>query len=128
MPRFLLILLYAMWYMFPLITEAGVGGTRFSCGNEVGVILYICAGTYLVSLLIPIVFGFAVLFFLWGIARFLIHAADEEARREGRRVVLWGIIALFVASSIWGLVGFLDNAFDLGQGGILTPDPRAFKK
>lgn len=69
----------------------------------------------LVSLLIPIVAGLALLYFFWGLAKFILRAGDETAREEGKQIMMWGIIALFVMVSIWGIVEFI--ASDLGVGG-----------
>jgi hypothetical protein len=31
--------------------------------------------------------------------------------------MIWGIVALFVMVSVWGLVRFIGNAFNIEQGG-----------
>lgn len=71
----------------------------------------------IVNILISIVIALAVLFFLWGLTKFVFHVGgDEGAREEGKKIMLWGVIALFVMVSIWGLVNFLSEAF-FGSGG-----------
>ena len=50
--------------------------------------------------LIPVIFGLALVFFLWGLTKFIIHAADEKKREEAKSIMLWGIIALFVMASV----------------------------
>lgn len=57
--------------------------------------------------LIRVAFGAAVVFFFWGLAKFLLNSGDEEARRRGRALMGWGILALFIMASIWGIVAFL---------------------
>lgn len=70
-----------------------------------------------VNVLIGIVVALAVLFFLWGLAKFVFHVGgDEGAREEGKKIMLWGVIGLFVMVSVWGLVGFLSDAFFGGTG------------
>ncbi len=61
----------------------------------------------LVQLLIPVAFGAAVLFFFWGLALYILSSNDESKKADGRRIMIYGTIALFVASSIWGLVAFI---------------------
>lgn len=54
--------------------------------------------------LIPIVFAIIVLVFFWGLAKYVLAAGSEESKAEGRRIMIGGMIALFVAASIWGIV------------------------
>lgn len=58
----------------------------------------------LIALLIPLAYGLALLFFLWGIAKFIFKAGDEKAKEDGKRLMVWGVIALFVITSIWGII------------------------
>lgn len=65
---------------------------------------------------IPFLFAVAVLAFIWGAIKFFIIDADEEAKREqGRQFMFWGIIALAVMISVWGLVGVLSKTFGFGN-------------
>src|SRR6185369_11066636 len=63
---------------------------------------------------IPLIFALAVVMFAWGAVNFFIINADEENKRaQGRQFMIWGIIALFVMVSVWGLVGILGDTFNL---------------
>lgn len=73
----------------------------------------------LVDSLIPLILAIATVGVLWGLARYAFKAGDEKAQEEGRRVMVWGIITLFVMFSIWGIVAILQTAF--GTGGIVSP-------
>lgn len=64
----------------------------------------------LVNLATPLVMGIALLGFFWGLAMYIFNSADEDKRKEGKHIMLWGIIALFVMASVWGLVGFISSA------------------
>jgi len=46
--------------------------------------------------LIAVIVTLALAYFLWGMANFILHADDEQARSKGKQVMVWGIIALFV--------------------------------
>lgn len=61
----------------------------------------------MVSLLVPITAAVAFLVFIWGLARFIARAGDEKGREEGKKVMVWGIIALFVIVAIWGIIRFI---------------------
>lgn len=69
----------------------------------------------IVSQLIPIVFGIAVIVFFWGLAKYILAAGSEESKAEGRRIMIGGIIAIFVMASIWGIVRWAQSALGVGQ-------------
>jgi uncharacterized membrane-anchored protein len=58
----------------------------------------------IISSLIPIVVALALLYFLWGLAQFIYKSGDSSAQEEGKNKMIWGIIALFVMVSVWGIV------------------------
>lgn len=63
---------------------------------------------------IPLIFILALAMFVWGVAQFVILGAGEEAKREqGKQLMIWGIIALAVMVSVWGLVKILGNTFNI---------------
>lgn len=66
-----------------------------------------------VGILIPIAMALAVLFFLWGLAKFLFNNANSDAKEDGKRVMIWGVVALFVMVSVWGLVAFIQSSTDV---------------
>ena len=57
----------------------------------------------------------AVVSFVYGVIQFFLYPDNEEKRKAGKSFMFWGIIALFVMVSIWGLVGVLSSTF-LGSG------------
>ncbi len=75
----------------------------------------------IVNLLIPLVFGLALVFFFWGTAQFILNAGDTKTRDEGKNKMLWGIVALFVMVSIYGILRFIGSTIGVGpqqtQGG-----------
>ena len=69
---------------------------------------------------IPLLFAVATVFFVWGAVKFFIINAAEEAKREqGKQFMIWGIVALTVMLSVWGLVELLTGTF--GVGGSVLP-------
>lgn len=75
----------------------------------------------IVVYLIRISFSLAVLFFFWGIAKFILAAGDEKKIDEGKRMMFWGVIALFVMASIGGIISLLQGT--LGVPGTNTNLP-----
>lgn len=63
----------------------------------------------ILGLLIPMAFALAVLYFFWGMAKYILNAGDDDARAAGKQVMINGIIALFVMVSIYGIINLLGN-------------------
>ncbi|NBD74153.1 hypothetical protein GVX82_03900 [Patescibacteria group bacterium] len=74
----------------------------------------------LLDILIGLVVTLALLFFFWGLAIFIFNAGDDDARKKGRAVMFWGIVALFVIVAVWGLVALLNQIL---LGGAEVEDP-----
>ncbi len=66
----------------------------------------------LIRLATPVVAGLALLAFFWGAGLFILNAGNVEKRQTGRQVLIWGVVALFVMVSIWGILLLLTG--DIG--------------
>ncbi|MEK7175276.1 MAG: pilin [Patescibacteria group bacterium] len=64
------------------------------------------------SAVIPLIFALALAMFIWGVVQYVIKD-EEKAKKEGQQFMLWGVIALAVMISVWGLVGILTNTFGI---------------
>jgi hypothetical protein len=62
--------------------------------------------------IVPLILGLAVLLFIWGIFKFIFAAGDDDARKEAKKFMIWGVIGLFIMISVWGLVNILVSSFD----------------
>ncbi len=67
----------------------------------------------ILSALIPLLFGIALIGFLWGVALTVLNAGSEEKRKEGKQIIMWGIIGLFVMTAIWGIVIAVGGTFGI---------------
>jgi len=63
--------------------------------------------------LISLMFGLAFMGFLWGAVQFILKAEDPKGRGAGKDKMLYGIIALAVMVSVWGLVKILTATFGI---------------
>ena len=62
--------------------------------------------------LVVVIFAMSVLVILWGIFKYIFWSqGDEKQIEESKNVMFWGIIALFVMVSFWGLVKALRGTF-----------------
>ncbi len=77
----------------------------------------------LISRLIPVIIGIALLLFLIGILQYVTAGGDEEKRAAARGLIIFGIIALFVMVAVWGFVRMLTSTFF--QGTDFTRPPGA---
>ena len=59
----------------------------------------------------PVVVALALLYFFWGLSKFILNADNEQARTDGKQIMIWGIAALFVMVTVWGLVAVLNATF-----------------
>ena len=93
----------------PLIAFAQTGSTL--CGPikySKSLQWYLCEvykiiGQYLIPLLMLAATGF----FIYGIVMFIKNANNETKRTEYKNYMTWGIVALFVMVSVWGIVAIL---------------------
>src|SRR3989344_2854780 len=116
------------------VVQAGVTGSLllpFFAFAQVGVTSIETLMSTILSLLnqlVPILVAIAVVWFLWGVVQFVTAGADEEKRKGGRNTMIFGIIAIFVIVSVWGLVNILEGTFGLTDEGALPgpelPSPR----
>lgn len=67
----------------------------------------------ILNLLVVLIIALAVVFFLWGVAKFILNAGDPDEQTKGKSIMFWGLIGLFVMTAVWGLVNFLGDAFGL---------------
>ena len=76
-----------------------------------------------VNSLIPIAVALAVLFFFFGLAKYILNAGNEDKKSEGRSIMIWGIIALFIMVSIWGLISLFAQSLGVKEDkGLNVPD------
>lgn len=95
----------------PLLLHAQFSGTR-DLIRAIGDI---------VQTLTLIVAAIALLVFFWGLAKFILKIGNEDAVDDGKRLMIWGLVALFVMVSVWGIIGFFQRELGLPgtAGGIL---------
>lgn len=66
----------------------------------------------LIRAAVPVIYGLALLVFIWGLVKFIFRiGGDEKAVEDGKKLMFWGIIALFVMVSIWGIIALFYDDF-----------------
>ncbi len=101
--------LFALTLVAPLLASAQLTRTED----------LILAVMNIVEFLIILVVAVALLAFMWGLAKFIFKVGgDEGAIEEGKNLMKWGLIALFVMLSVWGIIRFFQ-----GELGITNNSP-----
>jgi len=75
----------------------------------------------IVNLIIPILFAIALLGFFYGLVMYIFGA--EQNKDQAKKTMIWGVVALFVMASVWGLVRFLGEAVGVDQDAAPIVDP-----
>ena len=71
--------------------------------------MYVAIFDPLMALLIAL----GVVYFLWGLATFLMNAGEAAQREEGKRRIIWGIIGLFIMISVYGIINIVVGTFGI---------------
>ena len=62
--------------------------------------------------LIGLLITLAIVTFFWGLVRYL-FGEGHEGKTEGLKIMLMGVITIFVMVSIWGLIRLLQTTFQV---------------
>ncbi|MCK5060075.1 MAG: hypothetical protein KAR00_02985 [Candidatus Pacebacteria bacterium] len=98
-------------FLFPLMAFAQPQDFSGFVGIVIGII----------NLALPAAVAYALFLFVWGLAKFLSRGGSEESVEEGKKLMLWGIIGLFVILSAWALASIIAGSFDFQFGVPLAP-------
>ena len=71
--------------------------------------------------IVRIIIGFALVFFFWGVFKFVKSGEGGEERKSGKEMIVWGLIGLFVIFSIVALVSILRSTVSLNNTAIVAP-------
>ncbi len=74
---------------------------------------------------VPIAASLALLAFFWGLAIYLFNFGEgkEDKQKQGRNLMIYGILAIFVMVSVFGIAQLLQRTFGV-QGTTALPAPR----
>ncbi len=128
-----IILFLLMFYPFSVLAQAYTFDPISGCNlvnNPKFQNLLSYGGCVIVYFVVPLIFALALVMFIWGVVQMVINPSEEAKREKGREFMLWGIIALAVMVSVWGLVNILRATFGIGVGNFIPqvaePKPLGF--
>lgn len=110
------IFLSVLSFVLPSFALAQIGGGNL---NKTFFLIQGFAG--IVDLLIGVLAGLALLVFIWGLVKY-IWSQGNDGKVDGKKIMVGGVIALFVLFSVWGILQFIgDNLGIQGSGGSVAP-------
>ncbi len=71
--------------------------------------------------LIGILIALAIVVFFWGLVQYLVNVGEEKG--QGLQIMFYGVIAIFVMVSIWGIIRLLQTTFRVGDVNSVIPAP-----
>ncbi len=105
--------------ILPLLAHAQSGGG--GGGGSPSLVKLVQSGTKVLDALIPFAIGLGLVVFLFAIIKY-VTAGSGEDKAAARNLMIYGIIALFVMVSVWGLVNFIGGALGIDQNAkVLAP-------
>lgn len=103
----------------PFFASAGVT-TTVTCGTSGDIQYIICRINQILGTIIPLLITLAVVVFIWGIISYVL-AKEEEAKKEGRNKIIYGLIGLVVIVGLWGLVSIISSTFGIQNTTVSLP-------
>ena len=85
-----------------------------------GILNLLVLATRILNALVALFVLIAVVVFFWGLIQYLVNVGEEK--HKGLQTMIWGIIAIFVMVSIWGIIRILQSTIGVDSNqSALTP-------
>ena len=110
-------LLYGALAFSPILALAQTAGTQTIVNTATG---WATGFTTVINTLIPAFFGLAVIYFFYGMAKYILAAGDPEKASEGKSIMIYGVIALAVMATLYGLINFIAGTVGVSQNGTVS--------
>ena len=69
--------------------------------------------TLIINPLIILLFGLAVVYFLYGIFQFISNSENEEAKTKGKSHMIWGIIGIVIMMGVFTILNMIMKTFNV---------------
>ncbi|MEX1027106.1 MAG: hypothetical protein WD049_03730 [Candidatus Paceibacterota bacterium] len=63
--------------------------------------------------IILLLFTLATVLFAWGIVTFIASEEGGEAREQGKKNIVYGLVGLFIMISVYGIIRIIAVTFDI---------------
>ena len=97
----------------PISTAATVQGvcSANDMTNVTGIVNW--ATCFLFKSIVPLLFALATAAFIWGVMEYYLNPGNEEKRKKGKDFIFGGLLALFLMTSMWGIVKVFTTTFGI---------------
>lgn len=68
-------------------------------------------GKFISSTVMPIIVSLAFLYFIWNIGQYILNLSNETERENFKKYSINALLALFIMTSLWGIIGIATNTF-----------------
>lgn len=102
----------SLFFALPLIAfaQTPAGTTLTQIVGEIGGI---------VDMLVPILLALALVVFFWGLIRYVFSKGGKGVD-SARKLMIWGLVALFVMVSVWGIIRLAQATLGINQVNTIT--------
>lgn len=77
-------------------------------------------GKVIIDLLIPMAFALAIIYFFYGVAKYISKAGDPKEAAAGKSIMIYGVIAIAVMASLYGIIAYLQTSLGVDSGGTIV--------
>ncbi|MFZ2523063.1 MAG: hypothetical protein WAW92_01620 [Minisyncoccia bacterium] len=99
--------LSASAFLFPVLSFAALDNVKTLVG-DIGQIM---------NSVYYMLFTLAFVYFMWNMSQVVLKSGDPKAKEESRNKMVWGIVALFVMFSIYGIIAWIGASLNITPGG-----------
>lgn len=114
--KYFIFIIIVLAVVFPMFSFAAPAESSSSCSigaNPKIQNLLTYASCIINSSVIPLIFGLALVVFVWGVVQYVINSDEEAKKEKGKEFMIWGILGLAVMVGVWGLVKIVGTTFGI---------------
>lgn len=60
-----------------------------------------------------LIFAAAILYFIWGVFKYIQHADDPSERIAGGKHIVYSVIGIFIMISVWGIIALIRSTLGI---------------
>ena len=67
----------------------------------------------IINPLIGVLFGLAMVYFIYGLVEYLLSPENEEVRKRSKSHMLWGIVGMVIMVSVFGIMKLIQDTMSM---------------
>lgn len=67
----------------------------------------------IINPLIGLLFAVAFVVFIWGVAKYIFYAGNENERKQGQQNMIWGLVGMVIMVSVMGIIQVALGTFNI---------------